>query len=213
MFRFPVSLGGGPRENLKPSDEQHQRAVVNEVDFFRSAEKRDRVSREEQNIIADETHRVHVKRENSRVDDHDDRSTDHINIGLNLLTANTGSDESMVDDGLSVDMEEKRTKCENAQLREELKKASEDNQRLKQMLSQTTNNFNSLQMQLVAVMRQQEDHHHLATTENNDNVKNRHEVPEMVPRQFIDLGPHSDEVSSEERTTVRSGSPPSLLEI
>lgn len=49
----------------------------------------------------------------------------------------------------------------NAQLREELKKASEDNQRLKQMLSQTTNNFNSLQMQLVAVMRQQEDHHHL----------------------------------------------------
>jgi hypothetical protein len=80
MFRFPVSLGGGPRENLKPSDEQHQRAVVNEVDFFRSAEKRDRVSREEQNIIADETHRVHVKRENSRVDDHDDRSTDHINV-------------------------------------------------------------------------------------------------------------------------------------
>jgi len=52
-------------------------------------------------------------------------------------------------------------KMKNAQLREELKKASEDNQRLKQMLSQTTNNFNSLQMQLVAVMRQQEDHHHL----------------------------------------------------
>lgn len=52
-------------------------------------------------------------------------------------------------------------KMQNAQLREELKKASEDNQRLKEMLSQTTNNFNSLQMQLVAVMRQQEDHHHL----------------------------------------------------
>lgn len=49
----------------------------------------------------------------------------------------------------------------NAQLREELKKASEDNQRLKEMLSQTTNNFNSLQMKLVAVMRQQEDHHHM----------------------------------------------------
>ncbi|EOA20392.1 hypothetical protein CARUB_v10000703mg [Capsella rubella] len=217
MFRFPVSLGGGPRDNTKQSDEQqHHRAVVDEVDFFRSAEKRDRVARDEQNIITDdETHMVHVKREiNSRVDDHhDDRSTDHINIGLNLLTANTGSDESMVDDGLSVDMEEKRTKCENVQLREELKKASEDNQRLKEMLSQTTKNFNSLQMQLVAVMRQQEeDHHHLATTENKDNAKSRHEVPEMVPRQFIDLGPPSDEASSEERTTVRSGSPPSLLE-
>lgn len=34
----------------------------------------------------------------------------------------------------------------------------------------------------------------------------------MVPRQFIDLGPPSDEVSSEERTMVQSGSPPSLLE-
>ena len=51
----------------------------------------------------------------------------------------------------------------NVQLREELKKAAEEIQRLKEMLSQTTNNFNSLQMQLVAVMRQQEDHHHLVT--------------------------------------------------
>lgn len=52
-------------------------------------------------------------------------------------------------------------KMKNAQLREELRKSNEDNQRLKELLSQTTNNFNSLQMQLVAVMRQQEDHHHL----------------------------------------------------
>ena len=51
----------------------------------------------------------------------------------------------------------------NVQLREELKKAAEEIQRLKEMLSQTTNNFNSLQMQLVAVMRQEEDHHHLVT--------------------------------------------------
>lgn len=85
MFRFPVSLGG-PRDNTKqpqPSDEQPQhRVVMDEVDFFRSAEKRDRVSRDDQNIIADdETHSVHVKRENSRVDDHEDRSTD-INVSI-----------------------------------------------------------------------------------------------------------------------------------
>ncbi|CAH2071569.1 unnamed protein product [Thlaspi arvense] len=132
--------------------------------------------------------------------------------GLNLLTAHTGSEESMVDDGLSVDMEEKRTKCENAQLREELKKAVEENQRLKEMLSQTTNNFNSLQMQLVAVMRQQEDHHHLAKTESKGKAIKPPEAPEMVPRQFIDLGLPTAEASSEERTTVRSGSPPSPLE-
>ncbi|KFK30968.1 hypothetical protein AALP_AA6G051000 [Arabis alpina] len=209
MFRFPVSLEG-PRDNTKQqhiSDEQPQhRVVMDEVDFFRSAEKRDRVSRDhDQKIIADD-----VKRENSRVDDHDDRSTD-INIGLNILTTNTISDESTVDDGLSVDMEEKRTKCENAQLREELRKSNEDNQRLKEMLSQTTNNFNSLQMQLVAVMRQQEDHQHLATVESNKEKK-RHEAPGMLPRQFMDLGPSSAEVTSVETTAVPSGSPPSLLE-
>ncbi|KAL0645281.1 hypothetical protein Bca4012_043572 [Brassica carinata] len=143
---------------------------MDEVDFFRS-EKRD-----DQNVITEETHRLHVKRENSRVDDDDDRSMG-INTGLNLLTANTGSDESLVDDGLSVDMEEKRTKIE---------------------------------MQLVAVMRQEEDHHHLATIESKDKDTNRHEAPEMVPRQFIDLGLPSAEVSSDERITSRS--PQSLLE-
>lgn len=44
----------------------------------------------------------------------------------------------------------------NAQLQEELKKMKIENQRLRDMLSQATNNFNSLQMQLVAVMKQQE---------------------------------------------------------
>lgn len=81
MFRFPVSLGGScdNTKQSQPSDEQQHRVVMDEVDFFRSAEKRDRVSSDEQNVIADETHRVHVKRENSRVDDHDNRSTD-INV-------------------------------------------------------------------------------------------------------------------------------------
>lgn len=57
MFRFPVSLGG-PHDNPKkpqPSDEQPHRAMMDEVDFFRS-EKRD-----DQNIVTDETNRVHVK--------------------------------------------------------------------------------------------------------------------------------------------------------
>lgn len=44
----------------------------------------------------------------------------------------------------------------NAQLQEELKKMKIENQRLRDMLSQATTNFNVLQMQLVAVMRQQE---------------------------------------------------------
>ncbi|KAG7546620.1 WRKY domain superfamily [Arabidopsis suecica] len=220
MFRFPVSLGGSRDEarhdQITPLDEH--RVVVDEVDFF--SEKRDRVSRENINDEDDEANKVHVKMENSRVEEND-RSRD-VNIGLNLLTANTGSDESTVDDGLSMDMEDKRAKIENAQLQEEIKTMKIENQRLRDMLSQATTNFNVLQMQLVAVMRQQEQRNssqdHLLATEGKAEGRKRQELQTMVPRQFMDLGPssgaaeHGAEVSSEERTTVRSGSPPSLLE-
>ncbi|CAA7031034.1 unnamed protein product [Microthlaspi erraticum] len=221
MFRFPVSLGGSRDEarhdQITPLDEH--RVVVDEVDFF--SDKRDRVSRENINDEEDdEASKVHVKMENSRVEDND-RSRD-VSIGLNLLTANTGSDESTVDDGLSMDMEDKRAKFENAQLQEELKKMKIDNQRLREMLSQATNNFNSLQMQLVAVMRQQDQRNssqdHLLGTEGKTEGRKRQDVQAMVPRQFMDLGPssgvaeHDVEVSSEERTMARSRSPPSLLE-
>ncbi|XP_010448943.1 PREDICTED: probable WRKY transcription factor 31 isoform X1 [Camelina sativa] len=221
MFRFPVSLGGSRDEarhdQITPLDEH--RVVVDEVDFF--SEKRDRVSREDINDDEDEeANKVHVKMENSRIEE-SDRSRD-VNIGLNLLTANTGSDESTVDDGLSMDMEDKRAKIENAQLQEELKKMKIENQRLRDMLSQATNNFNSLQMQLVAVMRQQEQRNssqeHFLATEGKAEGRKRQELHTMVPRQFMDLGPssgateHEAEVSSEERTMIHSGSPPSLLE-
>uniref|UniRef100_A0A1J3ETF8 Putative WRKY transcription factor 31 n=1 Tax=Noccaea caerulescens TaxID=107243 RepID=A0A1J3ETF8_NOCCA len=221
MFRFPVSLGGSRDEarhdQITPLDEH--RVVVDEVDFF--SDKRERVSRENINGEEDdEASKVHVKMENSRVEDND-RSR-YVSIGLNLLTANTGSDESTVDDGLSMDMEDKRAKSENAQLQEELKKMKIENQRLREMLSQATNNFNSLQMQLVAVMRQQDQRNssqdHLLGTEGKTEGRKRQDVQAMVPRQFMDLGPssgvaeHDIEVSSEERTMVRSGSPPSLLE-
>ncbi|CAN8274210.1 unnamed protein product [Cochlearia groenlandica] len=239
MFRFPVSLGGAREEArddeiITPLEEK--RVVVDEVvDFF--SEERDRVSCvHNNNIINDQQHMQvvvveankvsQVKMEiSSRVDhnhNHNDRTRD-VNIGLNLLTANTGSDESTVDDGLSVDMEEKRAKLENAQLQEELKKMKIENHRLREMLSQATNNFNSLQMQLVAVMRQQEQRNssqdHLLGSEGTIEARKRQEVQAMVPRQFMDLGPssaaaaeHDAEVSSKERTMARSGSPPSLLE-
>ncbi|CAN8231036.1 unnamed protein product [Cochlearia groenlandica] len=202
MFKFPVSLGVSREEHdrhdqiITPLDDDN-RVVVDEVDFL--SEKRDfRVSRDN---INEQAH--NVKMDNSR---------DHVNIGLNLLTANTGSDESTVDDGLTIDMEDKRAKFENAKLQEELNKITQENQRLKEMLKQATINFKSLQMQLVAVMRQQEERnssqHHLL-------AKDGQEVQSMIPRQFMDLGPSSStaEASYEEKAMVSSGSPPpSLLE-
>lgn len=72
MFRFPVSLGASREEarhdQITPLDEH--RVVVDEVDFF--SEKRDRVSRENINEEDDDkANKVHVKMENSRVEDND----------------------------------------------------------------------------------------------------------------------------------------------
>lgn len=69
MFRFPVSLGGSRdglrHDQITPLDEQ--RVVVDEVDFF--SEKRDRVLRENINNEDEEANKVHVKMENSRVEE------------------------------------------------------------------------------------------------------------------------------------------------
>ncbi|KAF2303703.1 hypothetical protein GH714_021356 [Hevea brasiliensis] len=106
---------------------------------------------------------VTVKKENS-YGEAAPRSSLHVNVrttGLHLLTANTGSDQSTVDDGVSSDVDDKRSKSEVVQVKPEEKK---------------------------------------------------HEV---VPRQFLDLGPsaETDEMShssSDERT--RSATPLANME-
>jgi hypothetical protein len=125
-----------------------------------------------------------------------------INIGLHLVTVNTGSDESTIDDGIS-----SNSTHELARLQEELGKMKTENERLRGMLSQVSNNYNTLQMQMVTLMqqRQQQQQNELATNE-KDQV-----------RQFIDLGPsgaagvyvedvvNNNDSSSDEKT--RSASP------
>ncbi|OMO64834.1 DNA-binding WRKY [Corchorus olitorius] len=116
-------------------------------------------------------------------------ASDHVNIGLHLLTANAGSDQSTVDDGVSSDMEDKRAKNELAQLQVELQRMNAENQKLRDMLSHIQEGKSEEKKQDV-----------------------------IVPRQFLDLGPsgtaETDEMShssSEERT--QSGSPRNNLEI
>ncbi|KAJ4703926.1 WRKY family transcription factor [Melia azedarach] len=194
---------------LPPSDEN--RVAVDEVDFF--SDKKNKVDDDNQRII---TSTVNVKKENPHEDVRQRTSLD-VNTGLHLLTANTGSDQSTVDDGASSEKEDKRAKSELAQLQVELQHMNAENQRLRDMLSQVTNNYSALQMHLVALMQQQQQNHRAESPQEHDQVvegkaeDKKHEV--MVPRQFLDLGPsataETDEASnssSEERTL--SGTPP-----
>jgi hypothetical protein len=100
-FRFPVSLSGiRDREDEDFSSGvagDNDREVPGEVDFF--SDKKSRVCRED-----DEGFRVKKEEQDDRTD---------VNTGLNLrTTGNTKSDESMIDDGESSEMEDKRAKNE-----------------------------------------------------------------------------------------------------
>ncbi|KAL5990107.1 hypothetical protein ACLOJK_011004 [Asimina triloba] len=144
-----------------------------------------------------------------------------VNTGLNLLTTNTGSDQSTVDDGASPNMYDKDQKNELAVLQAELDRMNEENQRLKGMLSQVSNNYNALQMHLVAMMQQRNQKTETASSHDQDmDEKMMEKKPDsggggsIVPRQFMDLGPaattETDEpsqTSSEERSHEQSGSP------
>ncbi|KAI3795725.1 hypothetical protein L1987_38382 [Smallanthus sonchifolius] len=152
-------------------DKNPHRNVVNEVDFFSACK-----ANNDQNIIV-------VKKENSHGTESD------VNTGLHLLTTN--SDQSSVDDGGSSSSEDKQGKNKLKILQFELEKMSTENQRLRGMLSQVSNNYTALQIHVANEMQKQQ------------NQKVDHES-EIVQKQLIELGPTSHDSLSEERT--QSGS-------
>ncbi|KAJ6401966.1 hypothetical protein OIU84_014110 [Salix udensis] len=193
MFQFPVSLSAGK--------EEVSAAASREVDFFK--EKINRVDGHDSKTTS-----VIVKKENSLAEAAPrSRAALDVNTGLHLLTANARSDQSTVDDGVSCEVDDKRSKnVELAQLQVELQKMNSENQRLKDMLSQVTNNYSALQMHFVALMQQR--NHGVESNKEQETVtakSSEEKKHEMVPRQFMDLGPsaETDEISnssSEERT-------------
>ncbi|KAG1334942.1 WRKY transcription factor 42 [Cocos nucifera] len=173
---------------------------VDEMDFF-SDEKKKR-SREEPDLDL-KVPSSSIKKEDLT-----------INTGLNLRTANTGSNQSTVDEGLSPTEDDKKGKSELAAMQAELARMNEENQRLRGMLSQVTTNYNALQMHVVALMQQRNQKNgsprgHEAVDEKTDG--------KIVPRQFIDLGPaaNTDEPSqssTEGGSRHVSSSPPNNVE-
>lgn len=195
-FRFPVSLSGiRDREDDDSSSgvgRENDREVPGEVDFF--SDKKSRVCQDE---VDDAGLRVKKEEQDDRTD---------VNTGLNLrTTVNARSDQSVIDNGESSEMEDKRANNELVKLQDELKKMTMENEKLRELLTQVSNNYTSLHMHLVSLMQQQQQQQNKALE-----AAGKHEET-IVPRQFIDLGPSraSDEAedlsnsSSEDRT--RSG--------
>nr|QBZ39632.1 WRKY DNA-binding protein 31 [Santalum album]QGQ64063.1 WRKY transcription factor 40 [Santalum album] len=232
MFEFPVNLArkDGPSASLPPPAGEKRSpaaAAAGEVDFF-----------SDQNRSCDVegkcalTSNADVKEENS-LGDHRSAGAPRceldVNTGLRLLTANTGSDQSTVDDGISPETEEKRGKRELTMLQVELERMNTENRKLKEMLSQVSTNYSALQMHFTALIQhQQQQQQQNRDAQTSQGVvggkkyeeKDKHEIGPLVPRQFMDPGPVSATVetldepcdsTSDERT--RSGSPQHTPEV
>ncbi|XP_047955697.1 probable WRKY transcription factor 31 [Salvia hispanica] len=148
----------------------------------------------EVDFFAEKTKKPLVKNEDSNPEPSAARDFD-VNIGLQLVTANTGSDQSTVDDG---EGEDKRAKSELAQLQAELERMNVENQRLRGMLSQVSSNHASLKMHLMTMMQQK------ASTQEQEITEEKKENGGGA-RQFLELAPEQSNSVSEERTV--SGSP------
>nr|XP_011463437.1 PREDICTED: probable WRKY transcription factor 31 [Fragaria vesca subsp. vesca] len=180
-----------------PQSDDNQRKVVDERDFF-----------------ADNNNKAAAEEASADKMDFDDGPSGmdfNLNTGLNLLITNTSSDQSVVDDGISSSLEDKRAKSELAVLQAELERMNSENQRLRGMLSQVTTNYNALQVHLLSLMQNQKADNGAEVEEKKVNTGNGSQV--VVPRQFMDLGlaangdaEEPSQSSSDERSRERSGS-------
>ncbi|XP_041992982.1 probable WRKY transcription factor 31 isoform X2 [Salvia splendens] len=144
------------------SKDHGKRKVLDEMDFFAN---NNEAGRDEENGM-----------------DHFKGGCDH-RTGLHLLTsANTGSDESGVEDGMPSIPKRKRENMEVAFLQAEMEKMISENIRLKGLLEEIKNNYNGLQMEALTMM-----HNHDAEEKKNGVV---------TPRQFMDPGFGDNEESS-----------------
>ncbi|XP_068321667.1 probable WRKY transcription factor 31 [Pyrus communis] len=221
-MEFPVKLGRREEQDASQPSSDNNRMVVDEVDFFSDRKnKLNTNSTDDHHQDSKSNGAVSVKKEHWTGLD--------VNTGLQLVTANTRSDQSMVDDGISSDHGVNKTakNHELAQLQVEVQRMNAENQRLKEMLGQVTNNYSALQMHLAAVVQQQNhttaapaDQISQLDRDQNAEAKSDQEKKQgLVPRQFLNLGPRAtaetndDQVSncsSEART--RSASPPQNID-
>ncbi|MBA0769866.1 hypothetical protein Gotri_018557 [Gossypium trilobum] len=199
-IQFPVNFNccHDQDPSFLPSDDDvvvdnddDKRKVVGEMDFFAQRSNKlvddidDEEVEEEEEEEDDDGNLIHTS--DSDIKDSAGRTKLQLNVntGLNLLTTNTSSDIS--NDGIHCNTEDKRAKDEVAVLQAEVEQMNTENQRLREMLSQVTSNYNTVQMHLVTLMQQPPD----AKAEEQDLMKQikKSNGGLMVPspRQLMDL--------------------------
>ncbi|KAB8100628.1 hypothetical protein EE612_031202 [Oryza sativa] len=200
MVEFPAAAAGlgyaGMTAKEAGGGYQERRVVVGEMDFFKTAEKRGE-RKEPPPATATAAASGHA----GASPDDLSLNKDDLTINMGLLVGrrrNSGSEESIVDDGgvSSNDEEHREAKAALAVTKAEIGRLSEENKRLKNMLSNVTTKYNSLQMQFVTLMQQRRSvlaapihQQELLDPEKKEQEgSQQQQQQQLIPRQFISLG-------------------------
>ncbi|TMW83310.1 hypothetical protein EJD97_002156 [Solanum chilense] len=194
-IQFPVNLNCSTttthhhdHDHQDQQQQHHIRPVIDEMDFF--AEKKNATNSDDPTTAND------TDRKESNTTTTPPELDFNINTALHLLTANTYTDQSIMDDSLSPNSDDKRIKNELVVLQAELERMNGENRRLRDMLNQVKNNYNTLQVHMMTMMHQQQQNQESGQRDGkNEEVKhqqhnnqNGHGGGQVVPRQFMDLG-------------------------
>ncbi|XP_047322857.1 WRKY transcription factor 6-like [Impatiens glandulifera] len=168
-FKFPVNLNGDSEEG--GDNDVYVREERREMNFFTD-------NRQQQGDDDPDSRRQRVSP--------DDRMKFNVNTRLHLLTGNTSS-ESMVDDDISANSEDRRAKNELAVVQAELERMKMENNRLQEMLDQLTASYNSLrEIHFITLMQQQQQQGQ--KPEQIDTGESDGDNKLGTVRQFLDLG-------------------------
>ncbi|XP_076882968.1 WRKY transcription factor 6-like [Bidens hawaiensis] len=159
----------------------HNDRVIKEVDFFTDNKEHDHVSKSD-------NYHFHKESTTPTID-----LDFNINTGLHLLTGNTSSDHSAIDDGVSHDSDDKRAISELANAKAEFERMSGENQRLKEVLNKVIIDYNILEMHVATMMQQKQGE------------KSRKEEGCMrAPRPLMDLGIAAAQMTAKNDEKCRS---------
>ncbi|KVH93078.1 WRKY transcription factor 6-like [Cynara cardunculus var. scolymus] len=126
----------------------------------------------------------------------------HINTGLHLVTGYTDSDQSVIDDGVSPNSGDKRTKHELATVQAELERMNDENQRLREALNQVMVNCNTLEMHLATMIQQNQGDEKGGST-----VPKRSMDLALAAPRMAEADENSESSSAERRRDEHSRSP------
>ncbi|KAH6776093.1 hypothetical protein C2S52_013654 [Perilla frutescens var. hirtella] len=165
-IQFPLNLGCATAENINVNDKG--KVVMDEMDFFSAKKERGRDGGTES------TSRDLYTTGTSSISDF------NVNTELLLLNSANGGGDQLIHGGASSNSDRKLN-SEVGVLKTELERMNSENQRLKEMLTQATNNYNGLQMHIQTIMQEQQK----GVGEEGKNFLGN---GVSMHRQFVDLG-------------------------